>query len=121
MADICGRWDLVVGEGATTFPSWVELKADGGAFVGQVGSARPLGLVAFAGETVKFGLPPQYERRKSDLAFEGVLVGDVLKGMCLADDGGLLPWIGKRAPLLPSTDFSNTSVKPALSAYSSMR
>jgi hypothetical protein len=43
--DVAGRWDLTVGTGGDSYPSWLEVSSkDGklsGRFVGRVGSARP--------------------------------------------------------------------------------
>src|SRR5438270_200365 len=75
-ASVLGRWDLTVkGEGGD-YPSWLEVRKSGyrtlvGTFVGRVGSARPIGRVEFADGRVHFTVPPQWERRKDDLTFEG--------------------------------------------------
>lgn len=95
-----GRWDLRVLHPSGEFPSWAELTPEGGQFVGQVGSARPIKTIAVDGASVKFGLPPQYEGRKTDLAFEGTVDGDTFTGTCLADDGTTVPFSGKRAPAM---------------------
>src|SRR5687768_17828025 len=84
--DIVGRWDLSVGEGATAYPSWLEVtRKDGklaGRFVGRVGSARPIKQIEFAKSGLSFSLPPQYERMKTDLSFSGNLSdsGVLLRG-----------------------------------------
>lgn len=99
MTSIFGRWDLVI-EGVVNFPSWVEIKEDGGQFVGQVGSARPIREVTFPGENqVRWALPPQWEGRKDDLVFEGALQADnTLLGTTTLHDGQVVTWKGVRAP-----------------------
>ena len=96
-----GRWDLTVGEGESAFPSWVELTATGGRFVGKVGSARPIGNVKYTQDTVTFSLPPQYESRKDDLVFQGKVFRERLIGTTTLDDGSPAPWTGFPAPALP--------------------
>lgn len=100
---VLGRWDLTV-QGATgPYPSWVhvylrketELQ---GRFVGQSGSVRNITRITFAGDTLVFEVPVQYERNKSDLRFEGRLVGGRLEGTTTAADGKTLTWTGVKAP-----------------------
>lgn len=85
--------------GDAAYPSWVELSEDGGRFVGQVGSARPLGAVSYE-PRLQFSLPPQYESRKDDLIFTGQLEGAELRGETTSESGEVIPWRGKRAPEL---------------------
>src|SRR5438105_1704171 len=75
---ITGRWDLTVQTPDGQYPSWLEVRRSGyttlvGTFVGQVGSARPIGKVEFENGTLRFTVPPQWERRKDDLHFDGKL------------------------------------------------
>ena len=106
--DVAGRWDLTVGTGVDSYPSWLEiLRKDGklsGHFVGRVGSARPIKKIEFGNNTLKFSLPPQYEKMKSDLVFEGKLVsgGKRLEGTTTGEDGKPLTWAGVPAPALPA-------------------
>jgi hypothetical protein len=102
MQRLLGRWDLTVGEGANSYPSWVELTPRGGSFVGRFGSARPLGKVEYSNDGVKFTLPPQYESRKDELVFKGALSAGKLSGTTTFDDGTATTWTGKPAPELPS-------------------
>lgn len=102
MQRLLGRWDLTVGTGDESFPSWVELTPSGGRFVGKVGSARPLGKVEYSNDGVKFSLPPQYESRKDDLVFRGTVSAGKLSGTTVLDDGTTTSWAGKPAPELPS-------------------
>ena len=101
MKDLLGRWDLTIGTGADCYPSWVELKPNGGQFVGRVGSARPIETVRYGKDTVTFSLPPQYEGRKDNLAFQATIRRDVLEGTTTIEDGSTVSWVGKRAPALP--------------------
>ncbi len=101
MSLILGRWDMMVGEGATAYPSWVEIKPDGGQFVGKVGSARPLKQVEIDGSSVTFSLPPQYESRKDDLIFRGEFVDGILSGTTTLEDGKESIWFARMAPELP--------------------
>jgi hypothetical protein len=106
--DIVGRWDLSVGEGTAAYPSWLEVtRKDGklaGRFVGRVGSARPIKQLEFAKNALSFSLPPQYERRKTDLSFSGNLsdAGVLLRGKTTDENGNHVTWRGVRAPALPA-------------------
>jgi hypothetical protein len=102
---IVGRWDLVVKGERGDYPSWLEVRKSGyrtlvGSLVGQFGSARPIGRVEFVDGTVRFAVPPQWEQRKDDLAFEGRLDGDTLRGETTDDHGKRVSWTGRRAPSL---------------------
>lgn len=104
---IAGRWDLTVRDGDREHPSWLEVRLSGyrtlvGEYVGRSGSARPVAQVAFDEKTgrFRFVLPPQWERRTNDIAFEGKLEGDVLIGETTNDQGKTIRWEGRRAPLL---------------------
>jgi hypothetical protein len=102
---IIGRWDLTVQGSRGEYPSWFEVRLSGrstlvGSFVGQFGSARPIGHVHFENGRVHFTVPPQWESRKDDLHFEGRLEGEVLRGETTDDEGRRVPWTGRRAPSL---------------------
>jgi len=105
--DVAGRWDLTVGTGKDAYPSWLQVtRNDGrlsGRFVGRVGSARPIKQIEFERDTLKFSLPPQYEKMKTDLAFEGKMApgGRKLEGTTIGEDGKQLAWTGVPAPRLP--------------------
>ncbi len=98
---VYGRWDITVNN---SFPSWVELRPDGGSFVGQFGSARPIAEVTANGEEVVWSLPKQYEGRDDDMRFHGSLDGDILKGTTTGDKGELLTWTAIRQAPLPYRD-----------------
>ncbi|AIE87458.1 putative large multifunctional protein-putative glycosyl hydrolase [Fimbriimonas ginsengisoli Gsoil 348] len=100
----------MVGPAEDQFPSWVELTQGGGRFVGRFGSARPLASASIEGDYVAFRLPKQYERRETELTFEGTLVDGRLVGTTVLDDGTEGAWVGVRAPELPS--FTPTFGEP---------
>ncbi|MBL0173376.1 MAG: DUF1080 domain-containing protein [Gemmatimonadaceae bacterium] len=104
-APIIGRWDLTVQGTAGAYPSWVEVSLSGvrtlvGRFVGGGGSARPIARVEFANGTMRFAIPPQWDREETDLKFEAVLESDALTGTITNPNGEKQPFTGKRAPLL---------------------
>jgi len=102
---IMGRWDLTIQEAnGGQYPSWFEVSSEGGKltgrFVGRVGSQRPIKMVEFANGHLTFSLPIQYERHKSDLKFDGNLVGARLEGTTFDPNGATLKWTAVRAPKL---------------------
>ncbi|HEY8462330.1 MAG TPA: DUF1080 domain-containing protein [Blastocatellia bacterium] len=106
---ILGRWDLTVQGTDAPYASWLEVTdVEGklqGRFVGRFGSARPIKQIEFNDGKLKFSLPPQYERMKVDLVFEGNLAGEKLEGSTNGEDGATLKWSGVRAPALnPKAD-----------------
>jgi hypothetical protein len=104
---ILGRWDLNVHGEQGDYPAWLEVRRSGsslvGSFVGQFGSARPIGRVEFENGRFRFAVPPQFERRKDDLRFEGKLDGETLSGQTTDEKGRSLEWTGRRAPSLKRT------------------
>jgi len=100
---VIGRWDLTVHDPQGDYPSWLEVRRSGyttlvGQFVGRFGSARPIGKVEFANGRVSFTVPPQWERRKDDLHFDGRLDGDnALRGETTDDAGRRVTWTGRGA------------------------
>jgi len=102
---LAGRWDLTIHGAQGDYPSWLEVRRSGrttlvGRFVGQFGSARPISRVEFASGRVRFTVPPQWEDRKEDLAFEGTFDGDALKGHTTDENGRRLAWTACRASAL---------------------
>jgi hypothetical protein len=100
---IIGRWDITVHAPGMDYPSWLEVRKSGretlvGQFVGRMGSVRPITQVEFADGKVKWSVPVQWEKRKTDMAFEGKLDGDTLTGETVTDDGHKVTWVGHRAP-----------------------
>jgi hypothetical protein len=106
---VVGRWDLrVTAADGTVLPSWLEVQRSGartlvGRFVGSVGSARPIGHVAVAGDTMRFAIPPQWDEGAGELRVEAVLAGDRLAGTLVAPDGARYAVAGTRAPTLLRT------------------
>ena len=104
-ARFIGKWDVTVQRPDGSYPSWFEVRRSGrrslvGAYVGQFGSARPIGHVETIGDGMRFVVPPQWEDRKMDVVYEGKLDGDQFKGTTSGDKGERLTWIARRAPLL---------------------
>jgi len=102
---ILGRWDITVQTANGSYPSWLEVRTSGshtlvGQFVGQSGSARPISKVEVDNNEFRFSIPPQWERRDSDLSFEGKLEGDRLSGWTTDSAGNRLTWTASRAPTL---------------------
>jgi hypothetical protein len=105
---IVGRWDLTVTGLGFPACSWLEVQPSGdrtlvGRFVGWWGSARPISRVEFAGNLMRFAIPPQWERGGDDLRVEGTLHDEELRGTMLDPAGTQLAWTGKRAPTLRRT------------------
>jgi hypothetical protein len=104
-ASVVGRWDLTVRGADGEYPSWLEVRRSGrrtlvGSFVGRSGSARPISRVEFENGRVRFSVPPQWEDRKDDLAFEGTLDADTIQGHTTDDKGRRVAWTARRAPAL---------------------
>jgi hypothetical protein len=102
---IIGRWDLTVQGANGPYPSWMEVTLSGsrflvGRFVGGGGSARPIARVDFTDGTVKFAIPPQWDRENADLTVEAKLEGDQLSGTLTTPAGEKQRFTAKRAPLL---------------------
>ena len=104
---LIGRWDLTVKDGEQVYPSWLEISLSGyrtlvGRYVGQFGSARPIAKIQFDAKAgaFAFSLPPQWEKRTSDILFEGRLQDEGLVGMTTNDAGQPVSWTAVRAPAL---------------------
>jgi 3-keto-disaccharide hydrolase len=105
---ILGRWDLTVHEKSGDHPSWLEVRHSGtktlvGQFTSTGGSARPISLVQFKDNEVRFEIPPQWERGEGMLVFAGRLEGDQLKGTIAFGSGQPAEFNGVRAPSLERT------------------
>jgi hypothetical protein len=117
---IVGRWDLTVrGSDGRPMPSWLEVHSSGrgvlvGRFVGVFGSVRPISRIMYAGDTLRFSLPPQWENGDSDLQVEGAFAGDTLRGSLTTPDGTRMSWSGVRAPALRR---ANPAWAPALRLF----
>ena len=103
---VIGRWDLrVTGADGVVYPSWLEVSLSGfrtlvGRFVGGVGSARPIAHVRYDGGTMRFAIPPQWDRDTADLRVEGTLAGDRMTGTLTTPAGERHTWTAVRAPAL---------------------
>jgi Domain of Unknown Function (DUF1080) len=99
-----GRWDLTLNAPDGEHPSWLELTMDGdqlkAQMVGRWGNARPLPKAELSGGKLTFVSPKEEESAKSDLVFEGKLVGKSLSGTVNGPDGTTWSWTGVRAPSL---------------------
>ena len=106
-AAVVGRWDLVVHGTQGDYPSWLEVRRSGrslvGSFVGQFGSARPIGHVLVDKGHIRFTLPPQFEPRRDNLIFDGTLADGSLRGETTGDKGKRITWEGHRAAALKRT------------------
>jgi 3-keto-disaccharide hydrolase len=105
---IVGRWDLTIHGGSGDYPSWLEVWTSGGThlvgqFVGRGGSARPVSRIDFTNGTVRFSIPPQWDKRPGDETYEATLHGDTLEGWTTDRTGKRMTFGGKRAPSLART------------------
>lgn len=103
-----GRWDLMVQMPFGPMASWLEVnqvgpRNIGGQFVGIHGSARPVSRIELGEGTVRFSIPPQYERGEGDLMLDGQLDGATLSGTITMPDGTAVPFTGQRAPAMRRT------------------
>jgi hypothetical protein len=99
-----GRWDLTLKGPDREYPSWLELRQEGGQLkaqmVGRWGSARTLPKVEFSNGHLAFVSPKEEEDRPDDMVFEGTLVGNILLGTTTGPNGTTWQWAGQRAPAL---------------------
>ena len=104
-----GRWNLTISQEGKQLPSWLEISHSGnktliGRFVYAFGSARPVAEVKTIDGKFSFTIPPQWEPGEGDMAFEGALEGDKLKGTMIYTDGKKYTWTGIRAPKISHND-----------------
>jgi hypothetical protein len=102
---LLGRWDLTVKGPGGDYPSWIEISKSGhstlvGGYVGQFGSVRPISKIEIVDGGFRFTVPPQWERRKTDVEVTGRLEGEALRGELTDDQGKKLVWEAQRAPAL---------------------
>jgi Domain of Unknown Function (DUF1080) len=99
-----GRWDLTLKAPDREYPSWLELRNEGGQLkaqmVGRWGNARPLPKVELSNGHLTFVSPKEEEGRSDDMVFEGTLVGKILSGTTTGPNGTTWQWTGNRAPVL---------------------
>src|SRR6266403_5302435 len=78
------RWDLTLKAADREYPSWLELRQEGGQLkaemVGRWGNARPLPKVEISSGRLTFVSPKEEEGSKADLVFHGALKGGRLLG-----------------------------------------
>src|SRR5436309_11006327 len=103
---VVGTWDLTLtARDGRRLPSWLEVHVSGngvlvGRFVGVVGSVRPISRLAYANDTLRFAIPPQWETGSADVQFVGVVTGDALAGTITDPGGNPYPFTAVRAPAL---------------------
>jgi hypothetical protein len=100
-----GRWDMVIKQDGKELPSWLEIRHSGnhtlvGRFVYAFGSARPISEVKVKDGKFTFAIPPQWEPGNTDMKFEGMMVGEGLKGNMVYTNGKTYEWEASRAPKL---------------------
>jgi len=102
-----GRWDLTPKAPDREYPSWLELRLEGGQLkarmVSRWGNARPLPKIEISNSHITFVSPKEEEGRKDDMVFKGRLVGSTLTGTTTGPDGIPWQWTGHRAPALHRT------------------
>jgi hypothetical protein len=99
-----GRWDLTLKAPDREYPSWLELRLEGGQLkadlVSRWGNARPLPKVELSNGRLTFVSPKEEEERPNDMVFEGTLTGKTLSGTTTGPDGTKWLWTGVKAPAL---------------------
>jgi hypothetical protein len=100
-----GRWDISIATPDGERPSWLEVEESGrdqlvGRFVGVVGSARPISVIAVNGDSLSFSIPYQWEEGNGNLSVRGRVQGNSLSGSMTFPDGKTYPWTAVRAPRL---------------------
>ena len=106
---VVGTWDLTLtARDGRPLPSWLEVHVSGngvlvGRFVGVVGSVRPISRLAYANDTLRFAIPPQWETGSADVQFAGVVTGDAFAGTITDPSGNPYPFTAVRAPALRRT------------------
>lgn len=100
-----GRWDISVATPDGDKPSWLEIELSGrdqlvGRFVGVVGSARPISVIAVNGDSLSFAIPYQWEEGNGNLSVRGKVQGNGLSGSMTFPDGKTYSWTAVRAPRL---------------------
>jgi len=99
-----GRWDLTLKAPEREYPSWLELRQEGGQLKAQMvsrwGNARSLPKVELSNGHLTFVSPKEEEERPDDMVFEGTLVGETLSGTTTGPNGTAWQWTGQRAPAL---------------------
>src|ERR1700675_995698 len=85
-----GRWDLTLKAPDREYPSWLELRMEGGQLkaemVGRWGNARLLPNAELLKGHLTFVSPKEEEARPDDMVFEGTLTGKTLIGTTTGPD-----------------------------------
>jgi Domain of Unknown Function (DUF1080) len=106
-APFLGRWDLTLKAPDREWPSWIEIRDEGGQLkarmTGRWGNARPLAKVEVSGGKLTFVSPKEEEDSKADMVFEGKLSGKTLSGTVNGPDGSTWQWVGEPSPSLVRT------------------
>ncbi len=102
---LVGRWNLTVEGPKGSFPAWLEIRKSGvdalvGSYVGQFGSARPIGKIEVRDKGFRFSVPTQYERTPEDVVYEGQCSDGKLQGETNGGTRSTWKWFGERAPTL---------------------
>lgn len=123
--DLVGRWDLTIHATGGDYPSWLDVWTSGGThlvgqFVGRGGSARPISRVEFINPTMRFSIPPQWDKRPDDETYDGTLSGGKLEGWTTDRAGKRMTWSGARAPSLARTGTPAWGEPVSLIAASSL-
>jgi hypothetical protein len=99
-----GRWDLTLKAPDREYPSWLELRLEGGQLkaemVSRWGNARPLPRVEVSDGRLTFVSPKEEEERPDDMVFQGTLLDKTLSGTTTGPNGTTWKWTGQRAPAL---------------------
>ncbi len=109
ISELEGRWDLVIDQEGKQLPSWLEIRHSGtstlvGRFVYASGSARPIAEIKMKDDKFNFTIPRQWEDQDNNMVFEGMQVGEGLKGTMIFTDGKTYNWTADRAPKIPYTE-----------------
>lgn len=104
-APLIGRWDLVVDVPGRHKAAWLEVRHSGrsmlvGAFVNQMGSARPVARIDYKDGSFSFKLPPQWNDDEGENTVSGQLKGDSISGTISYANGQKSAFRGARAPSL---------------------
>ncbi len=102
-----GRWYITISMDGHNVPSWVEMRHSGiktlvGHFVGPGGSARPISEIFINGDSMRFSIPPQWEREDQYMTVKGMLANGKLGGQLTFPNGKSYSWSASKAPDLRS-------------------
>jgi hypothetical protein len=100
-----GRWDVTLQTPQRAYSSWLDIRQEHGKLrvrmVGRWGHARWLPQANIVDGHLRFVSPKEEEgRQDGDMVFDGVRVGDELRGTTKGPDRATWTWRAKRAPVL---------------------